>query len=1163
MNLLLLDIEVFQNYFLCGFLSDCGYERLSSFDSVSRAKLSGILSKLVGERFVTGHNIAAYDLPVIDYILKDKRDFVPTEEIKSFSDGIIEGGAASRFTPSRWPRVIDSLKIVGGTKSLKLLSTAINSPQVPHWKKDFGSLLPEDEAELIRYNELDILATRELLSLNPIQEKIKTRAFFAAQLGHSVYARSEPSTAVDFLLKAAKITPPAPELSLFRLGDILSEYKFEQACFSRAYEKFRSFHVTDGSEKLSFSGKDYQFAGLAFQFGKGGVHAFNSAKLVVDEKANGPTEILDIDFTSFYPNLILKHGIFEGALATTYRDVLEERISAKKEGNSQKANALKLVLNSVFGQLKLTYLKRDGTRDYGKLYNLRGFFKTTVEGQLTAAKLCENLAPFGEILLVNTDGLVVKTANGTGIRQAVREFCDTEALPLEVTELDRFYAKGVNDLVSRTTGGKVKAKGCFSNKELTLPDSPEICVRAAVSHILDGADIAPAVRGGEVTDYLIKKQSSSGFFREGISLGFVIRGVAVKTECPNIYHVDKDGTRVSAVKDANIELLPNLKDGPRGALDFDWYERKVANLVFAPPKETVVYGTYFPNLTEPKKAKRVKIDTVLNEIRGTRHAKKIATLRGAVGSARADIKKTLPTYLPQGEFEYRGKDGVRKWGDYIAVDLDRTDEGEEISSVEKVKRELFDNLSCVKAAFLSPSGSLKLILKVKRLLNAETYLKAKKKAFSLISGCVANLGVLDIEKETDLAKGFFLSHDPGILVREEPESMDYPRCEKTTAKQGNGTAFSYNYTKNTAKRLETQLSEATQKGERYETRSKVANIAGGGFAVGKLTEEECENLKKVAISESDNPESAEKEWDSSFRHGAKRPPAEPTSQTPLCEPEDRSYTLENFDMDATHFASRGILPTGLSKIDEILKIRAGDFLVIAAQSSHGKTALMVQLVSSFLSAGGVCDFTTYESHRHYIAQRLLKHISRGDYQKYCESKSLYLGGRMDIDQISAHLEKLREIHPDRQRVLFLDYFQIIDTLSNKDGWQLIKEMAGKLEKAAIETGTLIVTGSQVNADGDTREGRDIYNSATHVLQIFNHSHTKLKRTTAKRGAQDTRFKEAEGGKAIITINLEKSKHFPTESWRQQFWFDGAFFTERTVEEPLLPETEKQKSPLQY
>lgn len=249
--------------------------------------------------------------------------------------------------------------------------------------------------------------------------------------------------------------------------------------------------------------------------------------------------------------------------------------------------------------------------------------------------------------------------------------------------------------------------------------------------------------------------------------------------------------------------------------------------------------------------------------------------------------------------------------------------------------------------------------------------------------------------------------------------------------------------------------------------------------------------------------------------------------------------------------NKGGIGTGFDVLDEQLFFASGDFNIIQSMSNHGKTAFMLNLAYNFLKDDTKTDilFITYEASTLRVNERILNIIAQDQqsdliikhnpkergyvyyrnekvlkqFDDYTANDRLKVAYNLDINTIKAFITYHKAKKPGRTLIIFVDYIQIAEYESDQDldGWQRIKERAYMLEKLTTSEQIILFAGSQVNEEGDTREGKDIYNASTNVIDVFNHSHTKLKNNdkTIKK------YLDKRDERAIISINLTKSKNF--------------------------------------
>lgn len=259
------------------------------------------------------------------------------------------------------------------------------------------------------------------------------------------------------------------------------------------------------------------------------------------------------DVGSMYPSIIKKLNAL-GTATDLYDQMRIERLHIKKS-DPVRATALKLILNSVYGNFK---------NQYSDLFNPIASTSVCIYGQIAIFKLSKALADEGyQIININTDG-VAFVDNGEGDYEAVCRRWEQEfdGLSLEVDEFTKWIQKDVNNYIAVTPSGHIKTKGGETNKYSEnlwfKNNSCRIIQMALVDYLLknNGADRSMlrylSSRKDEplLWQYILK--AGGTYLRVENSLGEKCQNVnrvfAVTDKCPNItklYKVRQDGGLVN------------------------------------------------------------------------------------------------------------------------------------------------------------------------------------------------------------------------------------------------------------------------------------------------------------------------------------------------------------------------------------------------------------------------------------------------------------------------------------------------------------------------------------------------------------------------------------------------------------------------------------------
>lgn len=247
----------------------------------------------------------------------------------------------------------------------------------------------------------------------------------------------------------------------------------------------------------------------------------------------------------------------------------------------------------------------------------------------------------------------------------------------------------------------------------------------------------------------------------------------------------------------------------------------------------------------------------------------------------------------------------------------------------------------------------------------------------------------------------------------------------------------------------------------------------------------------------------------------------------------RPYTLERLEADLLTEPPALLLPWG--ELKAVRLPRAG-LSVIAADTGRGKTTMMLNLARDYLYsprlAGAPVYFYTYEEPAADIAVKLLIMMSGvrlspdsniGAYKRYiteraegratlpdmgspqaareaadkieaalAQYKEATAAGRLVIidaapplDELIASLELIAK--PTTPAAVFVDYVQRIppprEARAAATRQLEIAQTVQALRRAAVEHRLAIITGSQVNPQGELREARDIAHEAQVVLKL--------------------------------------------------------------------------------
>ena len=202
-------------------------------------------------------------------------------------------------------------------------------------------------------------------------------------------------------------------------------------------------------------------AGCECVFAWGGVHGAVPNLIAESDPEGTPNRriIVNYDVASLYPNSMLNFGYVSRSCEdpNAFRELVETRLRAKKAGDKDVANALKLCINTCYGCMG---------NEYNALYDQRMCRSVCISNQLAMCELVcrlEQKVPSFEILNFNTDGVMFRVLESemTTVEPILDEWQKRTRFALERDDVIRLVQKDVNNYLAEEGGGKIKACGDY------------------------------------------------------------------------------------------------------------------------------------------------------------------------------------------------------------------------------------------------------------------------------------------------------------------------------------------------------------------------------------------------------------------------------------------------------------------------------------------------------------------------------------------------------------------------------------------------------------------------------------------------------------------------------------------------------------------------------
>ena len=200
---------------------------------------------------------------------------------------------------------------------------------------------------------------------------------------------------------------------------------------------------------------------------------------------------------------------------------------------------------------------------------------------------------------------------------------------------------------------------------------------------------------------------------------------------------------------------------------------------------------------------------------------------------------------------------------------------------------------------------------------------------------------------------------------------------------------------------------------------------------------------------------------------------------------------------------RGI-PVGIPQLDsQIRGLGKGDLVCFSGLPSQGKSVLILQAAATTIVNGGKVLIFSMEMQREEVLARLIANIAGIDMgvalTGYGATKSdllkmksaaekmeladvhIYDQGDMTINWIEAKCVQ-QQINGDVDGV-FLDYWQLIESPEHKEELKRLNYTSRRLKTLAKVLRCPVVTGSQLNQDGKTKDSKAMIADANILIRI--------------------------------------------------------------------------------
>lgn len=557
-----------------------------------------------GSRMV-GFNNLGFDYPVLHQLLKMGE--TNAYNLYQKAQAIIESQDSDRWVHQVYPtdrfiEQIDLFKIhhfdnKARATSLKVLEFNMRMDSIEDLPFPVGTMLNSDQVDVLKtYNLHDVTTTKlfyqESLPMIQFREELTSkyqRDFMNhndTKIGKDYFIMRLQAAGVDLYEYGTSGRTPKQTLrpTLQLQSAILRSIKFDNLEFNRVLQWLKTQSISE--TKGVFKDLIANVGGIDFIFGTGGIHASVENRVV---EATEDTLIVDLDVSSYYPNLAIANRFHPTHLGESfcgiYKNLYESRKQYKK--GTIENGMLKLALNGVFG---------DSNSRFSVFYDPLFTMSITLNGQLLLCMLVENILEHVknvEILQANTDGLTVKIPRTSlaSLNITCKSWELSTGLELESKLYSRLFIRDVNNYLAQYTDGSVKRKGAYDYvMDWHQNHSALVVAKVAEKVLLEGAPLRETItQWDNIMDFMIRvkvPRSSKLLVNDDVSECAIQNTTRYYVSSPGVTLTKlmpplKDKTewrRIGVQKGRFVTVCNRIEDAGTYPIDYDYYIKEVEKL---------------------------------------------------------------------------------------------------------------------------------------------------------------------------------------------------------------------------------------------------------------------------------------------------------------------------------------------------------------------------------------------------------------------------------------------------------------------------------------------------------------------------------------------------------------------------------------------------------
>jgi hypothetical protein len=488
--------------------------------------------------------------------------------------------------------------------SLKVLEFNMRADSIEDLPFKVGTTLTREQVDVLkRYNQHDVSMTKAFYhkSLDMIHFREELTRKYArdfmnhndTKIGKDYFVMKLEEAGVscyDFSDKGR--TPRQTKRPVIHLKDaILPWINFEQPEFTRVLQWLKAQSITE--TKGVFTDLTATVNGFTFVFGLGGIHGSVESEVI---ESDAEHVIVDLDVTSYYPNLAITNGFHPAHLGKEFVSIYKHLFEQRKQYPKKSAESamLKLALNGVYG---------DSNNQFSVFYDPLYTMTITLNGQLLLCLLAEGLMtiPGLRLIQVNTDGLtvLVPRSHKVLVDLARMAWQERTGLNLEEAIYKAMMIRDVNNYIGvfdpafvKPGDPTVKRKGAYEWKTGWHQNAGGLVIpKVAEKVLVEGAPIRQTVQQWpEIMDFMLRtKVPRSSYLAiewdgqppqqlQNITRYYIAEGGGRLFKWMPPLKSKNEWRKIGVESGWGVQPCNDIRDAGKLPVDFDYYVREVEKL---------------------------------------------------------------------------------------------------------------------------------------------------------------------------------------------------------------------------------------------------------------------------------------------------------------------------------------------------------------------------------------------------------------------------------------------------------------------------------------------------------------------------------------------------------------------------------------------------------